>query len=158
VVFSLRRGADLHTVHLMPLPLAVSCFSKIQIGFTFLVPAHPGSPGQTAVKRVCACVVIMCERDVICKTKKYLCMTHCNVIREGLNQGHGSRVQNISQSLDMQFCDTRVDRQTVINTLIAIFRTPAWIEVKHQQQFFDSKLPQSNLSIHYHAILRNCSV
>jgi len=40
---------------LMPLPLTVSCFSKIQIGFTFLVPAHLGSPGQTAVKRVCVC-------------------------------------------------------------------------------------------------------
>ena len=39
---------------LMPLPLTVSCFSKIQIGFTFLVPAHPGSPGQRAFKRVCA--------------------------------------------------------------------------------------------------------
>ena len=38
---------------LMPLPLTVSCFSKIQIGFAFLVPAHPGSPGQRAVKRVC---------------------------------------------------------------------------------------------------------
>ena len=38
---------------LMPLPLTVSCSSKIQIGFTFLVPAHPGSPGQGAVKRVC---------------------------------------------------------------------------------------------------------
>jgi len=38
---------------LMPLPLTVSCFSKIQIGFTFLVPAHPGIPGQRAVKRVC---------------------------------------------------------------------------------------------------------
>ena len=37
---------------LMPLPLTVSCFSKIQIGFTFLVPAHPGSPGKRAVKRV----------------------------------------------------------------------------------------------------------
>jgi len=41
---------------LMPLPLTVSCFSKIQIGFTFLVPAHLGSPGKRAVKRVCACV------------------------------------------------------------------------------------------------------
>ena len=40
----------------MPLPLNVSCFSKIQIGFTFLVPAHPGSPGKRAVKRVCVCV------------------------------------------------------------------------------------------------------
>jgi len=38
---------------LMPLPLTVSCSSKIQIGFTFLVPAHPGSPGKRAVKRVC---------------------------------------------------------------------------------------------------------
>jgi len=36
----------------MPLPLTVSCSSKIQIGFTFLVPAHPGSPGKRAVKRV----------------------------------------------------------------------------------------------------------
>jgi len=40
------------TAQLMPLPLAVSCFSKIQIGFSFLVPAHPNSPGQRAVKRV----------------------------------------------------------------------------------------------------------
>jgi len=38
---------------LMPLPLSVPCFSKIQIGFTFLVPAHLGSPGKSAVKRVC---------------------------------------------------------------------------------------------------------
>jgi len=43
----------------MPLPLTVSCFSKIQIGFTFLVPAHPGSHGQRAVKRVCVCVFII---------------------------------------------------------------------------------------------------
>jgi len=35
---------------LMPLPLTVSCSSKIQIGFTFLVPAYPGSPGKEAVK------------------------------------------------------------------------------------------------------------
>ena len=42
----------------MPLPLTVSCFSKIQIGFTFLVPAHPGSPGQMAVKRVYVCVCV----------------------------------------------------------------------------------------------------
>ena len=37
----------------MPLPLTVSCSNKIQIGFAFLVPAHPGSPGKRAVKRVC---------------------------------------------------------------------------------------------------------
>jgi len=48
----------LHMAQLMPLPLTVSCFSKIQIGFAFLVPAHPGSPGQRAVKRVCVCVCV----------------------------------------------------------------------------------------------------
>ena len=46
MVICLERGADLHMAQLMPLPLTVSCFSKIQIGFTFLVPAHPGGPGQ----------------------------------------------------------------------------------------------------------------
>ena len=53
MVICLERGADLHVVQRMPLPLTVSCFSEIQIGFTFLVPAHPGSPGKRAVKRVC---------------------------------------------------------------------------------------------------------
>jgi len=52
----LEQGADLHMAQLMPLPLTVSCFSKIQIGFTFLVPAHPGNPGQRAVKQMCVCV------------------------------------------------------------------------------------------------------
>ena len=56
MVICLERGADLHMAQLMPLPLTVSCFSKIKIGFTFLVPAHLGSPGKRAVKRVCVCV------------------------------------------------------------------------------------------------------
>ena len=53
MVICLERGADLHTAQLMPLPLTVSCFSKIQIGFTFLVAVHPGGPGQRTVERVC---------------------------------------------------------------------------------------------------------
>ena len=56
MVICLERDADLHMAQLMPLPLTVSCSSKIQIGFTFLVPAHPGSPGKRAVKQVCVCV------------------------------------------------------------------------------------------------------
>jgi len=52
VVISLEQDADLHMAQLMPVPLTVYCFSKIQIGFTFLVPAHPGSPGQRAIKCV----------------------------------------------------------------------------------------------------------
>jgi len=47
---------------LMPLPPTVSCFSKIQIGFTFLVLAHLGSPGKRAVKRVCVCVCQSSDR------------------------------------------------------------------------------------------------
>ena len=58
----LERGADPHVAQLMPLPLTVSCFCKIQIGFTFLVPAYPGSPGQRAVKQVCVCCVLICYR------------------------------------------------------------------------------------------------
>jgi len=57
VVICLERGADLHIAQLMPLPLTVSCFSKIQIGFTVLVPAYPGSPGERAVKQSCVCTV-----------------------------------------------------------------------------------------------------
>jgi len=56
VVICLEQCADLHMAQLMPLPLTDSCFSKIQIGFTFLVPAHLGSPGKRAIKRVCVCV------------------------------------------------------------------------------------------------------
>jgi len=57
MVICLERGADLHTAQLMPLPLTVSYFCKIQIGFTFLVPAHPGSPGKGPLNGcVCVCV------------------------------------------------------------------------------------------------------
>jgi len=44
VVVCMEQGADLHMAQLMPLSLTVPCFSKLQIGFTFLVPAHLGIP------------------------------------------------------------------------------------------------------------------
>jgi len=58
VVICLEQSADLHMAQLIPLPLTVSCFSKIQIGFTFLVLAYLGSPRKRAVKRVCVCVFV----------------------------------------------------------------------------------------------------
>jgi len=58
------RDADLYMAQQMPLPLTVSCFSKLQIGFTFLVLAHPGSPGQRAVKRVCTTISSKTSMDL----------------------------------------------------------------------------------------------
>ena len=95
VVVCLERGADLHMAQLMPLPLTVCCFSKIQIGFTFLVPAHLGSPGQRAVKRVFSwllhtakadlgsCFVASCQSsatsDSDCQTL-HLALAHCSAL------------------------------------------------------------------------------
>ena len=60
MVICLERGADLRMAQMMPLPLAVSCFSKIQIGFTFLVLAYLGSPGKGPVNGcVCVCVLFV---------------------------------------------------------------------------------------------------
>ena len=55
MIISLKEGADLHTAQLMPLPLTVSCFSKIRIVFTFLLLADSGSPGKR-----CVCVFSNC--------------------------------------------------------------------------------------------------
>jgi len=72
MVICLERGADLHMAQLMLLmQLTLSCFSKIQIGFTFLVLAHLGSPGKRAVK--CVCVRV-------CKLNK--CKKTCNTTQK----------------------------------------------------------------------------
>jgi len=73
VVICLQRGADLHMAQLMPLPLplTVSCFSKIQIGFTFLVLADMGSPRKKGPLNwcmfvcVCLCVCVVFSADNI---------------------------------------------------------------------------------------------
>ena len=55
----------MHVVQLMALPLTVSCFSKIQIGFTFLVPAHLVVPDKGPLNGcvcVCVCVFVFIER------------------------------------------------------------------------------------------------
>ena len=63
VVICLERGAGLHMAQLMPLQLTVSCFSKIQIGFTFLVPAHPGSPGKGPLIECVRFCKVLCAPD-----------------------------------------------------------------------------------------------
>ena len=72
MIICLERGADLHMAQLMPLPLTVSCFSKIQIGFTFLVPAYPGSPRQRSLNgRAHARVCFGAEVYMTCKIVSY---------------------------------------------------------------------------------------
>ena len=63
MVVCLVRGADLHMAQRVPLPLTVSCSSKILTGFTFLVPAHLGSPRQRAVKRMCVCACVRVDEE-----------------------------------------------------------------------------------------------
>jgi len=79
VVVCLERGADLHMAQLIPLPLTVSCSSEIQIGFTFLVPAHPGSPGKKGRPlRVCVCVcVYVLYEESAQKNQRAVLHFHC---------------------------------------------------------------------------------
>jgi len=103
MVICLERGADLHMAQLMPLPLTISCFSKIQIGFTFLVPAHLGSPGKRAVKRVCVCVCSTYYASsannihVVCSV---VCVSACQLdnnsepCKNGLNLSRQQHLQN----------------------------------------------------------------
>ena len=76
VVVCLEQGADLHMVRLMPLPLTVSCFTKIQIGFTFLVPTHLGSPRKRVVKWVCVLTYCIMEKKFSSTTRvlDFLCI------------------------------------------------------------------------------------
>ena len=72
MVICLERGADLHIVQLMPLPLTVSCFSKIQIRFTFLVLAHLGSPGKGPLNGFCCCCCCMFRFSNLCVISRLL--------------------------------------------------------------------------------------
>ena len=77
VVICLERDADLYMAQLMPLPLTVSCFYKIQIDFTFLVPAHPGGPGKGPING-CVCWV---EHKTLTQSATVLSMCVCSTQR-----------------------------------------------------------------------------
>ena len=66
VVSCLEQSADLHTAQLMPLPLAVSCFSKIKTGFTFWYRLTRVVSDKRAVKLVCVCVCGIETQDIVC--------------------------------------------------------------------------------------------
>jgi len=96
VAICLERDADLHMAQLMPLPLTVSCFSKIQTGFTFLVPTHPGSPGKRAVKRVCVCVggSSFSVRVVVCVVNVTACVCAGQLMVDGMSSTSSRRWQH----------------------------------------------------------------
>jgi len=105
VVICLEQGADLHTAQLMPLPLAVSCFSKIQIGFTFLVPAHPGSPGKRPFNGcVCVCVCVCVAGCKVDARDQY----GCTAVYFAAKLGHADVVrQLIIAGADLNVADTK---------------------------------------------------
>jgi len=80
VVICLEQDADLHVAQLIPLPLTSSCFSKIQIDFTFLVPAHPGGPGKRVNKRVCVCAQNNVEYTVQTAPGIQFCKEHFHCV------------------------------------------------------------------------------
>ena len=80
MVICLERGADLDMAQLMPLPVTVSCSSRIQTGFTFPVPAHAGGPGQRAVERVWSCTSVLASVQ----------MTRCAPVSTVMPFGHPS--------------------------------------------------------------------
>jgi len=93
----------------MPLPLTLSCFSKIQVGFTFLVPAHPGSPGQRAIKRVCVCCSsnagVHKLKNIFChvlstKVCLYLCSL-VNSLTQDKTVSSGSYGEKITDGIDI---------------------------------------------------------
>ena len=128
---SLERDADLHMAQLMPLPLTVSCFSKIQIGFTFLVPAHPSSPGKRAVKRVCVCVSIWKTRKPFLKhtaDPTHRVLQCCTAWRRTLQTRRGLVTNLFLQSFVISESETDIinvkklisARLTLINCLLAV--------------------------------------
>ena len=114
MVISLERGADLHMAQLMPLPLTVSCFSKIQIGFTFLVLAYPGSPGKGPLNRcvcVCACVRA-CVRACV--------LVHCSASSCRSISAARTRAQQQTRRTSLLLStDIQTDRRTATRPLLS---------------------------------------
>ena len=105
MVVCVEWGADLHMSQLVPLPLAVSCFGKMQIGFTFLAPAHPAGPGKGPLNGVCLVLLKECW-NVYCALCLLFTMVyrHCTHLQYFLlwfvksqwqNQGKVNEIFNI---------------------------------------------------------------
>ena len=125
----------MHMAQLMPLPLTVSCFSKIQIGFTFLVPAHPGSHRQSAVKQVCVCVCVLL----------YLEPT---IFKVGRDVSHGSHVM-VAPTLITEAQCRGIDLPPNLVSLISSIYCPHLLSILSRSLSFlpltSSKIQKSRL-------------
>ena len=87
MVVCLEQGADLHMAQLMPLPLTVSCFSKIQIGFPFWYRLTWVVPEKGPLNG-CVCIYIL--------LRVHICFSCVSLIFPILSQeiGWEERLQN----------------------------------------------------------------
>ena len=108
MVICLERSADLHMAQLMPLPLTVSCFSKIQIGFTFLVPAHPVVPEKGLLNGY-VCVRISRVRHIRSSNVGYD-GTHGGS-GYGFRNGDSFRILEFADKLNLVICNTLFMKQ-----------------------------------------------
>jgi len=159
VVICLKRDADLHTAQLMPLPLTASCYSKIQIGFTFLVPAHPGSPGKRAVKRVCVCATEPLPARPA-KHAFYPVITHpfskCTLMppRAEICYGHPTSPRRLllllTASAQVSLVISRaIDRMAQPCGVGTVALTVLWPCSHIQTESMSVKSPQVSIALHY---------
>ena len=118
VVICLNRSANLHMAQLMPLPLTVSCFSQIQIGFTFLVSTHPGSPGKRSVKRVCVCMCWPRCANVRLSTQLevHTVLQHCQKSTEPWHRWHAQQTGEIGHVVADRHTNPQTHSSTTTTT------------------------------------------
>ena len=129
MVICLERGADLHMDQLTPLPITVSCFSKIQIGFTFLVPAHPGSLRKRAVKWVCVCMCVLHSHISVinsCQLSTSHTALPCNIFSSNHSKFFIKHYHTTPYLHHISCCFHNIYRFTYSYILLSYIFTVAW--------------------------------
>ena len=91
---------------------------KSRLVFTFLVPAHLGSPGQRAVKRVCVCVPSPRIHCIVQHLQKIISITIISTI--------GTNFTLCLINILFQRCSTLGKIQVILLKKIAAVKLPVW--------------------------------
>jgi len=97
--------------------IATHYFSKIQIGFTFLIPAYPGSPGQRAVKR--ALLLLLCCRTWLDKCPMLLAIALYTYLRVIVD--HGGPIFAQLRQREVNFCVSLMRQRVNIDSVLQLF-------------------------------------